>query len=123
VTVGDVETAAASLTLGGSTSNATLVPVGNIAFGGTGSARTVTVTPAAGQTGTATITVTVSDGLAVVPTSFLLTVTATPVGLVGAWGFNEGTGTTLGDSSGNGRTGTLTGATWTTGAVWPGPEQ
>ena len=35
--------------------------------------------------------------------------------LVGAWGFNEGAGTTLGDSSGNGRTGAMTGATWTTG--------
>ena len=32
-----------------------------------------------------------------------------------AWGFNEGSGTTLGDSSGNGRTGTVTGATWTPG--------
>jgi hypothetical protein len=75
----------------------------------------VTVTPAAGQSGTATITLTVSDGLAGTSTDFLLTVAAPPVGLVGAWGFNEGTGTTLGDSSGNGRTGTITGATWTTG--------
>jgi hypothetical protein len=52
-------------------------------------------------------------------TSFIATFTdVTPpptAGLVGAWGFNEGTGTTLGDSSGNGRTGTITGATWTTG--------
>ena len=114
VTVGDVETAATSLTLSGSTSNPALVPVGNIGFGGAGPARTVTVTPAAGQTGTATITVTVTDGAADESTSFLLTVTATPVGLVGEWGFNEGTGTTLGDSSGNGQTGTITGATWTT---------
>jgi hypothetical protein len=34
---------------------------------------------------------------------------------VGAWGFNEGTGTTLEDSSGNGRTGAISNATWTTG--------
>ncbi len=56
VAVGDTETAAGSLTLSGSTSNATLVPAANIVFGGSGTARTVTVTPAANQTGTATIT-------------------------------------------------------------------
>ena len=37
-------------------------------------------------------------------------------GLVGAWGFDENTGTAATDSSGNGRTGTLTsGASWATG--------
>ena len=61
-TVGDAETAAASLTVSGSSSNPTLVPNANIVFGGSGANRTVTVTPAANQTGTATITVTVSDG-------------------------------------------------------------
>src|SRR5439155_16725780 len=35
-------------------------------------------------------------------------------GLVAAWGFNEGSGTTVGDASGNNNTGTLSGATWTT---------
>ena len=34
-------------------------------------------------------------------------------GLVGAWGFSEGTGGTTADASGNGNTGTITGATWT----------
>ena len=61
-TIGDPETPAASLTLTGASSNQTLVPVANIVFGGSGSSRTVTVTPAANQTGTATITVTVGDG-------------------------------------------------------------
>ncbi len=37
-----------------------------------------------------------------------------PPGLVGAWGFNEGSGATVGDSSGNGNDGTLSGA----GATW-----
>ena len=60
--VGDVETAAASLTVSGTSSNTTLVPNANIVFGGSGANRTVTVTPAANQNGTATITVTVSDG-------------------------------------------------------------
>ncbi|GAB3257234.1 fibronectin type III domain-containing protein [Nocardioides dilutus] len=38
----------------------------------------------------------------------------TPAGLVGAWAFNEGTGTTTADASGRGNQGTLVGATWTT---------
>src|SRR5207249_2857769 len=40
----------------------TLVPNGNIVFGGSGSNRSVTITPAAGQTGVTPISVTVSDG-------------------------------------------------------------
>ncbi|MBW8832887.1 MAG: DUF1929 domain-containing protein, partial [Burkholderiales bacterium] len=35
-------------------------------------------------------------------------------GLVAAYGFNEGAGTTLADLSGNGHTGTISGATWAT---------
>jgi len=39
-------------------------------------------------------------------------------GLVGHWTFDEGSGTTAGDSSGNGNTGTLTnGPTWTAGQI------
>ena len=38
----------------------------------------------------------------------------TPPGLVGAWAFDEGAGTTTADASGRGNPGTLTGATWTT---------
>jgi hypothetical protein len=37
-----------------------------------------------------------------------------PSGLLAAYSFSEGTGTTTADSSGNGLTGTLSGATWTT---------
>jgi Concanavalin A-like lectin/glucanases superfamily len=39
---------------------------------------------------------------------------AIPPGLVGAWGFNEGTGTTAADASGHGNQGTLTSTTWST---------
>jgi chitodextrinase len=38
---------------------------------------------------------------------------ATIGGLVAAYAFSEGTGTTVADSSGNGNTGTIVGATWT----------
>ena len=37
-----------------------------------------------------------------------------PVGLVAAYNFNEGSGTTVTDASGNGITGNIIGATWTT---------
>jgi len=36
-------------------------------------------------------------------------------GLVGYWSFDEGMGTKAGDMSGNGKNGTITGSTWTTG--------
>jgi fibronectin type 3 domain-containing protein len=42
------------------------------------------------------------------------TTLATISGLVAAYSFNEGTGVTVTDSSGNGLTGTISGATWTT---------
>ena len=76
VTIGDLETAAASLVVSGTSSNPALVPNGNIVFGGSGAARTMTVTPAANQSGTATITVTVSDGALTASDTFVLTVNA-----------------------------------------------
>ena len=57
-------------------SNVALVPNANIVLSGTGAERTLTVTPAANQAGTATITVTVSDGTASTPQTFTVTVTA-----------------------------------------------
>ena len=41
-------------------------------------------------------------------------------GPVAAYGFNEGAGTTAADATGNGRTGTLTSATWTTAGRFGG---
>ena len=75
-TVGDAETAAASLTVSGSSANTTLVPNANITFGGNGANRTVTVTPATNQTGSALITIGVNDGTTTTNTTFTLTVTA-----------------------------------------------
>ena len=73
-TVADTELTAGSLSVSGSSSNPTLVPNGNIVFAGSGGNRTIAVTPAANQSGTATITVTVSDGQSSASTSFVLTV-------------------------------------------------
>ena len=75
-TIGDVETAAGSLTLSKTSSNTALVPVSNIVFGGSGANRTVTITPLANQSGSATITITVSDGTLTASDSFVLTVAA-----------------------------------------------
>src|SRR6185436_19194856 len=73
--ISDVETTAGSLTLSGHSSNQTLVPDGDIVFGGSGPNRTLTVAPAANQSGTTTITITVADPEgASASRSFLLTV-------------------------------------------------
>ncbi|HVY71721.1 MAG TPA: Ig-like domain-containing protein, partial [Verrucomicrobiae bacterium] len=74
--VSDAETAAANLTLSGTSSNTGLLPNANITFAGSGQIRTVALAPVAGKSGSATVTVTVSDtdgGTA--STSFTLTVT------------------------------------------------
>ncbi len=77
-------------------------------------------TAASTPTGVYTITVTGTAGsLPPRTTNFLLTVL--PSGLVGNWKFDEGSGTSAADSSGNGNTGTLLpngiGPTWTTGKI------
>ncbi len=72
--VNDIETPAANLIVSASSSNPTLVPNGNISLGGSGVTRTITVTPATNQFGTATITVTVNDGVTAQNDTFVLTV-------------------------------------------------
>jgi hypothetical protein len=75
-TVSDVETAASSLVVSASSSNAALLPVSGLVLGGSGSARTLTATPVANQNGTATITLTVGDGALTATDTFVLTVNA-----------------------------------------------
>jgi hypothetical protein len=55
------ETAPAALVIGKASSNTDLVPTANIVVNGTGTRRTLVVTPAANQNGTAVITLTVTD--------------------------------------------------------------
>jgi hypothetical protein len=73
-TINDAETPATSLTLSVVSSNTTLLPLGGIAIGGSGGARTIQLTPAAGQSGIAPVTLTVSDGTNSTMTSFALMV-------------------------------------------------
>ncbi len=74
-TIGDLETPAAALSMSASSSNTGLVPNANIALGGSGAARTITIVPVTGQTGATTISVVVSDGTNTATDTFLLNVT------------------------------------------------
>lgn len=73
-TVGDAELNTAILSVTAASSNTTLVPTANIVLGGTNPSRTVTVTPAAGQSGSAVITLSVTDGIFTTSSSFTLAV-------------------------------------------------
>lgn len=77
-TVGDAETSAGALTVSEVSANPTLLPNANIVFGGSGSNRTVALTPASGQVGVAPITITVSDGTNTANSRFALMVTPSP---------------------------------------------
>jgi hypothetical protein len=74
----------------------------------------ITGTPASGSAGVSNVTVTASDGSLIASRSFTWTVVDLNPGLVAAWGFEEGSGTTVADESGNTHTGTISGAVWTT---------
>lgn len=60
--VSDAESSADSLTLTVTSSNGTLLPTSQITLAGSGTERTLTMMPAAGQSGAAEVTVSVSDG-------------------------------------------------------------
>ncbi|MBN9523786.1 right-handed parallel beta-helix repeat-containing protein [bacterium] len=90
-TVGDTETSAGALAVTASSSDPTLLPPGGIVLGGAGASRTVTLTPAAGRSGTAAVTLTVADaGGATASVTFTLTVTPPPVGQPYAAGTDAG---------------------------------
>jgi len=77
-TVGDPDTPIPALLLDKASSNTALVPIENIALGGEGVLRTVTVTPTV-MSGAATITISVSDGTSTAVEAFVLTVGTSPV--------------------------------------------
>jgi VCBS repeat-containing protein len=62
LTVADIDNPDAGLTLTSASDNQTLVPNGNLSFGGAGANRTITATTVSGRTGAAVLTITVSDG-------------------------------------------------------------
>ncbi len=71
----DIESGGGALTPEGSSSDTTLVPNGNISFGGSGTNRSVTITPASNRYGVTTITIRITDPQAgSTSTNFQLTV-------------------------------------------------
>ena len=76
--------------------------------------------------GSHTLTAVARDSIGNTATSSTVPVTVSnagtppPVGLVASYGFDEAGGSTTGDASGNGNTGTVTGATWTTAGRYGG---
>ena len=104
--MGDAQTPVGSLVVS-SSSNTALVPNTNIAFGGSGASRNLTIIPAADEFGSTTITVTVTDGdLMTASDSFVLTVN--PVDDVPS--FTEGANQTVASNAG-----AQTVAGWATG--------
>ena len=75
-TISDVDStlACSAANLTATSSNGTLMPVGDIVFGGTAPNCTVTLTPATNQVGNSTIRITVSDGSLDAFDEFVLTV-------------------------------------------------
>ena len=114
-TVGDAETSVGSLALSSDSNDQALLPNAAITLGGSGANRTVTLSPIAGQSGQVTVSITLSDGSKSATTAFRLLVNAPRgvPGLVAAYSFDENAGAVVSDASGNGNTGTISGATWT----------
>lgn len=78
VTIGDAQLVASALTLTATSSNQTLAPASRLTLGGAADARTLTIVPVAGRTGSTKITLTVSDGALKTSTSFTLSVANAP---------------------------------------------
>jgi subtilisin-like proprotein convertase family protein len=89
--VNDAETRAGLLTVSGSSSDTNIVPASGLEFGGIGTARTVTVTPASNAVGTVFITVVVTDEAGLSASNrFSLRVDQAPLAGVGrALSFNQ----------------------------------
>jgi hypothetical protein len=110
-TVGDAETTAGNLVVTVSSSNTTLLPLSGLRLGGSGANRTLTVTPAMNQSGTAQVTLSVSDGSLSSSTAFSVTVRP-PMdpALLLDFRFEESSGSTVHNLTGRTDNGTLTGA-------------
>ena len=96
-----------------STTSSTIIPTTTSSFTTATQSATSTSSAAPPSTTTSTTTSTTSTTTTTATATF-----APPVnrdGLVGEWNFDEGFGSSSADTSGNGNTGTVYGATWTEG--------
>lgn len=71
-TIGDAETAVGALTVNAYSSNTVVLPQSGVVLGGSASNRTITLTPAVGQTGNALVRISVSDGVLTTNRTFVL---------------------------------------------------
>jgi hypothetical protein len=94
-TVGDAETPAGSLQVLVSSSDTSLVPPGQIVLGGSGANRTISITPAANQSGSATITVSVRDAQGATTSSSFLVTVSSPATLPFTDSFTQADGSAL----------------------------
>jgi hypothetical protein len=78
-TISDAETAASNLVVSATSSNPGLVSLAGLMLAGSGTNRTIALSPLAGQIGNALITISVSDGLASTSTAFHLSVEQRPI--------------------------------------------
>ncbi|EEF57830.1 LamG-like jellyroll fold domain-containing protein [Pedosphaera parvula] len=101
-TVSDGAMSPDQLMVSASSSNPSLIPSNHIVIQGSGNNRTITVTPAANQTGSAIISIVVNDGTVATTGSFTVTVR----GMLAAYYKFEGNAQ---DSSGQGNDGVLNG--------------
>jgi hypothetical protein len=94
-TIGDALTPADSLIVTVLSNNPTLLPTGSMMLGGSGTDRTLRLSPAANGNGSATVTISVTDGGGTTAlSSFLLTVNAVddpPVGMSDSYTASEDT--------------------------------
>ncbi|ETR64931.1 MAG: hypothetical protein OMM_15097, partial [Candidatus Magnetoglobus multicellularis str. Araruama] len=74
-TITDIETDDNNLILSVSSSDLTIVSLSNIVISGTGSNRSLSITPAANESGALSITISVSDGSLTATTSFEISIT------------------------------------------------
>jgi hypothetical protein len=75
-TVGDAQMPPENLVVTAAADNQTLLPPGGLIVSGSGTGRTLEITPAADQSGSANVTVTVSDGSLSASASFFLIVSS-----------------------------------------------
>lgn len=74
ISVGDLHTPLANLSLTAITTSSTILPPGRITFTGTGAERTVQLRPVPGESGTVQVTLMLGDGVETVSRTFNLTV-------------------------------------------------
>ncbi len=84
--IGDAQTSASTLSIKTNVSDPLLIPLSRVTVGGSGSSRSITVTPVSNKTGWSTVWVQVSDGTLTKTTSFVVQVSGTQLSFLDVGG-------------------------------------